>query len=109
MATSPRCWVSSRKSDRCASLRLLEAPLFLPRDQLCTSSARNEHGLAPSLWSVWRLRQPNPPATRVAHRFYRFCFFSMSSFRKQDMAHSQGFTGDGLIILISTAIYYYYY
>ena len=54
------------------------------------------------------MRQLNLPATRVEHRFSRFCFFSVSSFRKQDMAHSQGFIGDGLIILISTAICYYY-
>ena len=46
--------------------------------------------------------------TGVAHSFYRFYLFSLSSFRKQDIAHTPGSIGDSLIILISTVICYYY-
>ncbi len=70
--------------------------------------AENEHGLASSLWSMWTSRRPNLSTTRVAHSFCPFFTFSMSSFRKQDIASTQGFIADGLFILISTAIYYYY-
>lgn len=107
MATSPRSWASSRKSDRCASSVHREGPCLLSRDELCTSGARNKHGLRPPLWSVWRSRRSKAHPVGVAHSFYRFYLFSISSFRKQDIAQTTGFIGDGLIILISTVICYY--